>query len=205
MFESNKINEKNIMQLNVTLYLKGEEIETTATDDIFYGCVSTDLLGNVLNDDDEDVCTFEERRGYRIFIINKNILVFSLEGFVGDHNFYDYACGLQIEYDNIGLAEILFADEPDGLYYLAKDVVPLFKDHIKDMKNKNQKTFNMNLPTVWSYSSWLTEDYFSGGFEGDSEWDYLGVLDMNNVPILNISNAVKGKIDFLDDIWRFKK
>jgi len=203
MFEINKIHEKNIMQLNVTLYLKGEEIKTTATDDIFYDCVCTDLLGNVLDSDYEDVCTFEERQGYRFFIINKNILVFSLDGFVGDHNFYDYACGLQIECENIGLAEILFADEPDGLYYLAKDVVPLFKDHIKDMKNKNQKTFNMNLPTVWSYSSWVEEDYFSGGMEGDCEWDYLGVLDMHNVPALDISNAISGKID-ISDIWGIK-
>ena len=110
---------------------------------------------------------------------------------------------MQIEHENIGLAEILYADEPDGLYYLAKDIIPLFKTHIKEVrkKNKDAKTFGMHLPTVWSYSSWLTEDYFSGGLEGDSEWDYLGILDMFNVTVLD--DSVRTKIDFKEEdiVW----
>ena len=177
--------EKTIMQLRVMLYFKGEEIVIDSNDDLFYDCVCTDLLGNVVSDEDPGVVEFKQRDNDQLFTIKKNILVFSFDSFVGDCNFYDYVCGLQWEYENIGLSEILGIDDPDGLYYLAKDIVPLFKDHIKKAKDKNEKTFSMNLPIVWSYSSRLVEDYWSGGIEGESDWEYLGILDMHNVPILD--------------------
>ena len=191
MFISDVHNEKCIMQLRVVFHMKGEEIETSFNDNIFYDCACTDLLGNNLDDEDPDIVGFEQLRVSRSFSIKKDMLLFSLNGFAGDFNFYDHICGLELEHEMIGFKEILGIDNVNGLYYLVKDIIPLLKDHIKNAKDKDKKMFLINVPTVWSYSSKIVEDLWSGGLEGESDWEYLGILDTDKLNTLDIDSKIR--------------
>jgi len=194
--------EKCIMQLNVTLLLKGSKVYHDWDPDFFYDHVCTDLLGNKLEPDNH----MQEQDDKKSFVVKKSLLAFSLDGFVGDLNFYDNICGLQFEHENIGLGEILGVDEIDGLYYLVKDIIPIFKKHIKNAKKKktyeaNEKIFGLHLPTVWNYVSRIVEDFWSGGLERESEYDYLGILNANNLFTLDINDLIETEDVCLGDIY----
>ena len=202
--QSNYKQEKCIMQLEVTFYPKGTKTMGDHNEDIFYDSVCTDLLGNKLDDEDTDVVEFEQNNidHLRSFTIKKSMLVFSIRDIFGDLSFDDYPCGLSMELDNLSMEEILGIDEPDGLYYLAKDIVPLLKDHIKNAKDKNE-IVRMSIPTVWHYASWIEESY--EGWEGDSEYYCLGVLDINSLALLDIDEQINHKvIDFDLSKWNNK-
>jgi|2_EtaG_2_1085320.scaffolds.fasta_scaffold01616_9 hypothetical protein len=196
--------EKCIMRLNVTFYEEGEEIKTSLSGDPFYDCVCTDLLGNKLDDNSLDVIDFEQRSFTRSFKIKKNMLVFDINSFAGDLSFdYNYSCGLECEHENIGVAEILGIDETDGLYYLVKDIVPLLKNYIKKAKKNKRPILSktMEIPTLWTYESWIYECH--DGYEGDSRWDYLGILDLSKLDVLDINGIIGDKgIDI--DMSKFK-
>jgi len=186
------------MRLNVTFYEAGEEIRTWGDfGDPWYDCVCTDLLGNKLDDNSLDIVGYEKLRDGRKFTIKKSMLLFDIESFAGDMAFdYGYPCGLEFEHENLGISELLGIDETDGLYYLVKDIVPLLKNYIK--KASKILTKSMTIPTVWQYESWL-DDYYDG-YEGDSRWDYLGILDINKIELLDINSIIGDKVINFDFI-----